>query len=129
MEHLGEGDFEGFWDDRLEPAGMQRILRHLVSDCSSCRTRLLASAPTPFWKLERLPDDAYDAPIERAWRAESLLDRGTGELVIQAHLYGLESSLRRAQRQIDRALKLLDQACRIYRRPSRVNSVRPARSC
>jgi tetratricopeptide (TPR) repeat protein len=235
MEHLGEGDFEGFWDDRLEPAGMQRILRHLVSGCSSCRTRLLASAPTSFWKLERLPDDAYDAPIERAWQAarkllpriqkdkerrdlgvalfrergdwssitepeqrsfkgawphieillqrgldaryrspremlellqaaaravdgipgwrygecllldlqarvwgelgngyrvnekyleaddafqtaQRLLDQGTGDLVIRAHLYALESSLRRARRQIDKALKLLDQASRIYRR-------------
>jgi len=235
MEHLGEGDFEGFWDDRLEPAGMQRILRHLVSGCSSCRTRLLTGAPMSFWKLERLPDDAYDAPIERAWQAarkllpriqedkkrrdlgialfrergdwpditepeqrsfkgawphieillqrgfdaryrnpremlellqaaaravdgipgwrygerllldlqarvwgelgngyrvneryqeaeaafqtaQSLLARGTGDLVIQAHLCDLESSLRRAQRQIDKALKLLDQACRIYRR-------------
>jgi tetratricopeptide (TPR) repeat protein len=235
MEHLGERDFEGFWDDRLEPAEMQRILRHLVSGCSSCRTWLLTAAPTSFWKLVRPPDDAYDAPIERAWQAarkflphiqkdkerrdlgialfrergdwpnitepeqrsfkgawphieillqrgfdaryrnpremlellqaaaraadgipgwrygerllldlqarvwgelgngyrvneryreaeaafqtaQSLLARGTGDLVIQAHLCDLESSLRRAQRQIDKALKLLDQACRIYRR-------------
>jgi len=234
MEHPGEGDFEGFWNERLEPAGMQRILRHLVSGCSSCRTRLLTSAPTSLWKLERLPDDAYDAPIERAWQAarkllpriqedkkrrnlgvalfrergdwpniteseqrsfkgawphieillqrgfdaryrnpremlellqaaaravsgipgwrygerlhfdlqarvwgelgngyrvneryqesdaafrtaRSLLDQGTGELIIQAHLYDMESSLRRAQRRVDEALSLLDQACRIYR--------------
>jgi tetratricopeptide (TPR) repeat protein len=237
MEHLGEGDFEGFWDDRLDSAGMQRILRHLVSGCSSCRSRLLAAQPPemPFWKLERPPDDVYDIPIERAWQtvrkllpriqedkerrdlglalfrergdwsniteseqrsfkgawphieillqrgfdaryrnpqemldllqaaaravdgipgwrygksllfdlqarvwgelgngyrvneryqeaevafqtANSLLNQGTGDLVIQAHLCDLESSLRRAQRHIDKALKLLDQACRTYRR-------------
>jgi len=235
MEHLGEGDCEGFWGDQMEPAGMQRILRHLMSGCSACRTRLLSAAPTSFLKLVRLPDDAYDAPIDRAWQAarkllphiqkdkerrdlgvalfrergdwsnitepeqrsfkgawphieillqrgfdaryrdpremlellqaaaravwgipgwrygerllfdlqarvwgelgngyrvneryqeaeaafqtaNSLLNQGTGDPVIQAHLYALESSLRRAQRQIDRSLKLLDQASSIYRR-------------
>jgi hypothetical protein len=71
MEHLAEKDFDGFWQDRLDPIALRQAVRHLAGGCEACRQRLAATAPrdTPFWRLERLSDDAYDAPIDRALRS------------------------------------------------------------
>ena len=71
MDHLAEKDFDDFWQDCLEPVALRRAVRHLASGCEACRQLLLATAPkvTPFWRLERLPDDAYDAPVDRALRS------------------------------------------------------------
>jgi tetratricopeptide (TPR) repeat protein len=71
MEHLAEKDFDDFWQDRLAPIALRRAVRHLAAGCEACRRHLAATAPrvTPFWQLERLPDDAYDAPVDRAFRA------------------------------------------------------------
>ncbi|HEX3530066.1 MAG TPA: tetratricopeptide repeat protein [Thermoanaerobaculia bacterium] len=71
MDHLAEKDFEDFWQDLLEPVALRRAVRHLASGCDSCRRLLIATAPrvTPFWRLERFPEEAYDAPIDRALRS------------------------------------------------------------
>jgi tetratricopeptide (TPR) repeat protein len=71
MDHLAEKDFDDFWQDRLEPVALQRAVRHLASGCEACRRLLIATAPrvTPFWRLERFPEEAYDAPIDRALRS------------------------------------------------------------
>lgn len=71
MDHLAEKDFDDFWQDRLEAASLRRAVRHLASGCEACRQLLIATAPrvTPFWRLERFPEEAYDAPIDRALRS------------------------------------------------------------
>ncbi|HEY2736875.1 MAG TPA: hypothetical protein VGK45_00635 [Thermoanaerobaculia bacterium] len=71
MDHLAEKDFEDFWQDLLEPVALRRAVRHLASGCETCRRLLIATAPrvTPFWRLERFPEEAYDAPIDRALRS------------------------------------------------------------
>ena len=71
MDHLAEKDFDDFWQDRLEPVALLRAVRHLAGGCEACRRRLVSTAPRsmPFSRLERLPDDAYDAPIDRALRS------------------------------------------------------------
>jgi tetratricopeptide (TPR) repeat protein len=235
MEHLAEMEIEAFWKGGLEPAAIRRVVQHLVSGCTACRSHLLDAAPGSLWDLERPSADDYDTAIERAWRsarkllprlqedkerrdrgialfrergdwsnitgpeqrsfrgawphieillqrsfderyrnprkmldllqsaqravdglqgwyygenllldlrarvwgelgngyrvnerypeaetafrtAQKLLDQGTGDLLIRAHLFDMESSLRRAQRRMDEALKLLDRAYGIYQR-------------
>ena len=71
MEHLAEKDFDDFWQDRLDPIALRRAVRHLAGGCEACRRHLVATAPrdTPFWRLERLSDDAYDVPVDRAFRS------------------------------------------------------------
>jgi len=237
MDHLAEKDFEDFWQDRLEPVVLRRVVQHLAGGCEVCQQLLVATAPkvTPFWRLERFPEEAYDEPIDRALRsvrkllpkieqdrerrdrgialfrerggwdgmtsaekrsiqglwphieiflqrsfdarysnpremlelaqtaqtvsgrldgsrygetlvfdlrarvwgelgnayrvneryqeadtafvtAHRLLDQGTGDLFLRAHLWDLESSLRRAQRRFGNALGLLDEARKAYRK-------------
>jgi tetratricopeptide (TPR) repeat protein len=82
MSHLSEQDFADLWNDRLEPAGLRRIVRHLMPGCKECGARLLRDVPeeVPFWPEERPPEDAYDAAIDHAWRkARKLLPRWNRE--------------------------------------------------
>jgi tetratricopeptide (TPR) repeat protein len=82
MSHLSEQDFDDLWNERLEPAGRRRIVRHLISGCEECCARLLPEAPEEVsWQRKRPPEDAYDAAIDRAWRtARKLLPRWNKEL-------------------------------------------------
>src|SRR5262245_33038324 len=82
MSHLSEQDFDDLWNDRLEPAAMRRIVRHLMSGCQDCCMHLMCGAPEeiPFRERECPPEDAYDAAIDRAWRkARKLLPRWNRE--------------------------------------------------
>jgi len=49
-------------------------------------------------------------------KAHRLLEQGTRDPLLEAHLLDMEASLRRAQADFDEALRLLDQAERLYRR-------------
>jgi tetratricopeptide (TPR) repeat protein len=69
MEHLSERDFEGFWNGRLDADAVRPLVHHAIR-CEDCRTGLLAARPAEpsFWEHERLPEDSYDAAIDRAVR-------------------------------------------------------------
>jgi tetratricopeptide (TPR) repeat protein len=69
MGHLSERDFADFWNGRLDAGAVRQLVRHAIG-CGSCRTGLLAARPVEpsFRGHERLPEDAYDAPIDRAVR-------------------------------------------------------------
>lgn len=60
----------------------------------------------------RSAEDAFRKA--RRWLARS----GTGNIRIEAEVLDLESSLRRAQRRLDEALKLVDEAFLLYRQSS-----------
>ena len=49
--------------------------------------------------------------LQKAW---ALLEKGTGDLMVQARIDEVEASLRNAQGRLTEAENLLDQACRIY---------------
>lgn len=60
MGHLRKRDLEGFLSGRQAP--VRRVVRHLISGCSDCRSRVFDSAVAE-------EDEVYDACIDRALEA------------------------------------------------------------
>jgi tetratricopeptide (TPR) repeat protein len=58
--------------------------------------------------------ESYEKADEALATAHRLLDQGTGDLAVRGHLFYIESSLRRAQRQFEGAVALLDEALAIH---------------
>ena len=70
MDHLTDGEVEGFLTGSLSQEDFRRTVKHLVSGCRACGARIAASVPADaFFPLEPPPDpDGYDAAIDRAWK-------------------------------------------------------------
>jgi len=68
MEHLTDRDLKGFLDGRLSPKAKQRVVRHLVSRCEECPSRLRAMIPPNHLRSTSLPEaeDVYEDCIDRA---------------------------------------------------------------
>ncbi len=62
MGHLRKRDLEAFLGDRPARASRRRVVRHLISGCAECGSRVLHSNPAE-------EDSVYDACIDRARRA------------------------------------------------------------
>src|SRR4028118_1759932 len=90
MDHLTDGEVEGFLSGCLPPEDLRRVVRHLASGCQECGTRIhVAVPPEMFLPLGPPPqEDAYDACIDRAlkearrrtrrWRKEQERAEGGG---------------------------------------------------
>ena len=91
MDHLTDGEVEGFLSGCLPPEDLRRVVRHLASGCQECGTRIhVAVPPEMFLPLGPPPqEDAYDACIDRAlkearrrtrrWKKDQeRLERGLG---------------------------------------------------
>lgn len=70
MDHLTDGEVEGFLKGGLSQEDFRRTVKHLVSGCRACGARIAASVPEDaFLPPEPPPDsDGYDAAIDRAWK-------------------------------------------------------------
>jgi tetratricopeptide (TPR) repeat protein len=71
MEHLTDRDLKGFLEGRLGPKARHRVVRHLVSRCEECPSRLRAMLPPElFWTTSMAAhEDLYDACLDRALAA------------------------------------------------------------
>ena len=69
MACLSDLDIAAFLAGGLEPDGLRRVTRHLLSGCPDCRSRLIARASHP-----AEPDEVYEACITRARRAVRRLE-------------------------------------------------------
>jgi tetratricopeptide (TPR) repeat protein len=78
-----------------------------VHDLSARALAHLGNARRVLGEL-RSAEDAFQS-------AESLLGQGTGDVTLQAEILDLRSSLRRAQRRLDEALSVLNEALELYR--------------
>lgn len=61
MGHLRKRDLEAFLGDRPARASRRRVVRHLISGCAECASRVFHSTAEE--------DAVYDACIDRAWQA------------------------------------------------------------
>jgi len=116
MAHLAESDFEALFAGRLEPARTRAAVKHLAGGCAACLGRLLAAIPPDMMMPPRAAadqGDAYDAAIDRAWRAarplvprwkEDCAQIERGLALIRAHPDG-ETGLTWGQRQSIRGWK------------------------
>jgi tetratricopeptide (TPR) repeat protein len=101
-----------------------RVVRHLgkaydPSWVMDLRARCLAYLGNARRVLGELRS-AEDAFV----KAESCLSRSTsGNLEVQAEILDLKSSLRRAQRRLDEALELVDQALSLYREAGETHGI------
>jgi len=70
MDHLTDGDVEGFLSGGLSPDVFRRVVRHLVTGCRACGARIGATVPRDAFMPPEPPaeEDAYDAAIDRAWK-------------------------------------------------------------
>jgi len=70
MDHLTDGDVEGFLNGGLPQDVYRRIVRHLVTGCRACGPRIAAAVPRDAVLPPEPPAgvDAYDAAIDRAWK-------------------------------------------------------------
>ena len=77
MDHLTEGDVEGFLNGSLAPAERQRVVRHLVSGCAVCGAQIFAGVPDGMLLPlgPRLEETAYDGAIDRAFRTARRVTR------------------------------------------------------
>lgn len=68
MDHLTDGDVDGFLSGRLAPDECRRIVRHLASGCLECGARIRIAVPSEMFlpSTPLLEEDAYDACIDRA---------------------------------------------------------------
>jgi tetratricopeptide (TPR) repeat protein len=92
MNHLTDGDVEGFLSGGLPPEDLRRAVRHLASGCLECGARVRAATiPMEMFLPPGPPpdEDAYDACIDRAlkearsrtrrWKKDQeRLERGLG---------------------------------------------------
>ncbi|MES1245445.1 MAG: hypothetical protein ABUT39_27825 [Acidobacteriota bacterium] len=71
MTHLSDSDVEGFLAGGLAREDLRQVIRHLLSGCEDCRTRLIEVVSAGrLWSTSRAePDDVYDACIDRAWKS------------------------------------------------------------
>ncbi len=102
-ESLAELALEASWS--LEDSGFSRPL---VSD-------LLARGWAALANARRMASELAQSE-ETFLMAYFFLEQGSGDPMVLAEVIDLEASLRRDQRQIELALKLLDKAIAIYRR-------------
>lgn len=70
MDHLTDGEVEGFLEGGLSPEDFRRVVRHLVSGCRVCGARIASVVPPDAFLPPGPPpdEDAYDAAIDRAWK-------------------------------------------------------------
>jgi tetratricopeptide (TPR) repeat protein len=71
MAHLSEGEIRAFAAGQIDPVSWQRIVRHLLTGCSFCKSALGAYVPLAF--SEEVPpaspdsfEESYDGAIDRA---------------------------------------------------------------
>ncbi len=78
MEHLTDRDLKGFLEDRLSPKVRRRVVRHLVSRCEECPSRLRDLIPPNRLRSTSLPEDedVYGGCIDRAFAAVRPLTAG-----------------------------------------------------
>jgi tetratricopeptide (TPR) repeat protein len=92
--HLSEDEIDRFLAGRLEPAGRERMLRHLTAGCGACSRRLVEQAPG------RLLDEAAESRRGRASR-DPLRDRAIAAALEQ------DARWRPDEKKLDRSLELL----------------------
>ncbi|HBL32156.1 MAG TPA: hypothetical protein DD490_35485, partial [Acidobacteria bacterium] len=70
MDHLTDGDVEGFLSGGLPREAFRRVVRHLMAPCRACGARIEAAVPRDAFMPAAPPaePDAYDAAIDRAWK-------------------------------------------------------------
>ncbi len=77
MGHLTESDVEDFLNGDLASADRQRVVRHLVTGCAVCGSRIFGEIPDGMFAPPglRLEESAYDSAIDRAFRMARRLAR------------------------------------------------------
>jgi len=77
MGHLTDSDVEGFLNGDLSSADRQRVVRHLVTGCAVCGSRIFDAVPDGMFLSPDPPpeESAYDAAIDRAFRKARRLMR------------------------------------------------------
>jgi tetratricopeptide (TPR) repeat protein len=69
MDHLADSDVEGFLNESLSPEDVRRVVRHLVSGCRECGSRIVKAVPKDAClPPEPAADEDYDKAIDRAWK-------------------------------------------------------------
>ena len=106
MTHFGKGEIEEILAGRASQAERDRLLQHLRTGCEWCVHQLRACVrpllkDEPWAHAEAMPEDAYDAAINRA--------------LVAARRF--EAQWSKESERLSRALTLLDQAPRGFRDP------------
>lgn len=112
LSHPSEEEIGRFLSSRLDPAGQQRVVRHLLAGCGICSRKLVEHAPEPW--LDRAAEGrrrkaAQDSPRDRtlvaALRQEARWR--TGERKLAHSLERLGQSLRSDENLTPRQVRVL----------------------
>jgi anti-sigma factor RsiW len=62
VTHLDENEVERFLDGDLPPDERRKVVRHLLTDCRSCRAKMVSLSDVLF-RAEDLEEDARGGPV------------------------------------------------------------------